>query len=144
MKVVIAGAGSIGLLIGSYLAESGLGVVFFVRREEQAALIREQGIRRVNGDGSERIFVADAQTDIGKLPDMAPWIVATKFGGVATIVEDILSKEFETIRSCLSKMVMDISTLSVGRVCQTSFLRQSSMEREDWMIGRSLITGLVY
>ena len=56
MKVVIAGAGSIGLLIGSYLAESGLGVVFFVRREEQAALIREQGIRRVNGDGSERIL----------------------------------------------------------------------------------------
>ena len=95
MKVVIAGAGSIGLLIGSYLAESGLRVVFLVRREEQAALIREQGIRRVNGDGSERIFEADAQTDVGKLPDDAPWIVATKYGGVAPIVEDILAKEFE-------------------------------------------------
>lgn len=95
MKVVIAGAGSIGLLIGSYLAESGLQVVFLVKREEQAALIRELGVRRVNGEGSEMVFKADAQTDAEKLPDDAPWIVATKYGGVAPIVEGILARNLK-------------------------------------------------
>ena len=92
MKVVIAGAGSVGLLIGSYLVESGLQVVFLVRREEQATLIRKQGIRRLNGDGSEATFKADAYTDIERLPDEAPWIVATKYSGVSPIVESMLER----------------------------------------------------
>ncbi|MFC5602970.1 2-dehydropantoate 2-reductase [Sporosarcina koreensis] len=95
MDVVVAGAGSIGLLIGSYLAEAGMDVVFFVRREEQAATIRERGIRRVNGDGSETVLKADAQTDAGKLPWNAPWIVATKYGGVAPTVEIIRKRNLE-------------------------------------------------
>jgi 2-dehydropantoate 2-reductase len=92
MKVVIAGAGSVGLLIGSYLVESGLQVVFLVRREEQASLIRKLGIKRLNGDGSEVIFKAAAYTSIERLPDEAPWIVATKYGGVAPIVESLLER----------------------------------------------------
>lgn len=87
MEVVIAGAGSIGLLIGSYLAEAGWGVTFFVRREEQAILLRNQGIRRVDGQGTEMVFNVNAETDIGMLPATAPWIVAVKFGGVASILE---------------------------------------------------------
>ena len=46
MDVVIAGAGSIGLLIGSFLSEAGMDVTFYVRREEQAELIRGEGIQR--------------------------------------------------------------------------------------------------
>ncbi|MGG0667129.1 2-dehydropantoate 2-reductase [Lederbergia citrisecunda] len=87
MEVVIVGAGSIGLLIGSYLSEAGMKVVFFVRRREQAAIIREQGIRRINSDGTETSLKANAQTDEGKLPENAPWIVATKYEGVAPVVE---------------------------------------------------------
>ncbi|MCM3742741.1 2-dehydropantoate 2-reductase [Sporosarcina luteola] len=93
MEVVIAGAGSIGLLIGSYLAEAGLKVVFFVRREEQAALIRQQGITRVNGDRSEKVVEVDAQTDVGKLPEHAPWIISTKYEGVAPVIEVILNRK---------------------------------------------------
>lgn len=95
MDVVIAGAGSIGLLIGSYLAEAGLKVVFFVRREEQAAIIREQGIRRIDADGSETVLKADAQTDAWKLPRNAPWIVAAKYEGVAPIVDIILESDLK-------------------------------------------------
>jgi len=95
MEVVIAGAGSIGLLIGTYLIEAGAKVVFFVRREEQAATIREQGIMRINSDGSETVFYADAQTKIEKLPENAPWIVATKYGGVAQIVDDIVKRNMK-------------------------------------------------
>ncbi|MCG7342773.1 2-dehydropantoate 2-reductase [Sporosarcina sp. ACRSL] len=95
MEVVVAGAGSIGLLIGSYLAEAGMRVVFLVRREEQASIIRKDGIRRVNGDGSETVVEAGAQTNIDKLPENAPWIVATKYGGVAPIVEDIVGRNLK-------------------------------------------------
>lgn len=95
MEVIIAGAGSIGLLIGSYLAEAGLKVVFFVRREEQAAIIREHGIRRLNSDGSEITFSADAQIDAWKLPGNAPWIVATKYDGVASVVDVILERNLK-------------------------------------------------
>lgn len=87
MEVVIAGAGSIGLLIGSYLAEAGWSVTFFVRREEQASLLRSQGIRRVDGQGTEMIFDVNAETDPGMLSATALWIVAVKFGGVASILE---------------------------------------------------------
>ena len=40
MQFVVVGAGSIGLLIGSYLAEHQADVLFWVRREEQAELLR--------------------------------------------------------------------------------------------------------
>ncbi|MGN7386910.1 2-dehydropantoate 2-reductase [Sporosarcina sp. SAFN-015] len=96
MEVVIAGAGSIGLLIGSYLIETGAKVVFYVRREKQAATIREHGIRRINSDGSEVDLNAEAETDIEKLPGNAPWIVATKYGGVASIVDDILERNIKS------------------------------------------------
>lgn len=95
MEVVIAGAGSIGLLIGSYLAEAGLKVMFFVRREEQAALIREQGIRRINGDRSETVLEVDAQTDVGKVPENASWIISTKYEGVAPVVKVILERNLK-------------------------------------------------
>ena len=52
MEVIIAGAGSIGLLLGSFLAEAGMDVTLYVRREEQAELIRAEGIQRINQDGT--------------------------------------------------------------------------------------------
>ena len=62
MDVVIVGAGSVGLLLGSYLSESGLEVTMVVRREEQASALNKNGIRRVNEDGSESIFRVHATT----------------------------------------------------------------------------------
>ena len=56
MEVIIAGAGSIGLLLGSYLSEAGMNVTFYVRREEQAELIRTEGIQRINQDGTTDVF----------------------------------------------------------------------------------------
>ena len=58
MDVVVAGAGSIGLLIGSYLAEAGMDVTFYVRRKEQAERIRAEGIQRINKMDAKRIFCA--------------------------------------------------------------------------------------
>ena len=59
MDVVIAGAGSIGLLMGSFLSEAGMDVTFYVRRKEQEELIRAKGIRRINKMELRRFFTRE-------------------------------------------------------------------------------------
>ena len=95
MEVVIAGAGSIGLLIGSYLAESGWKVTFFVRRAEQAKLIQSQGIQRINQPDSAVVFEVKAETDIQQVSKDVPWIVAVKSAGVASIVDTLIAQQIK-------------------------------------------------
>lgn len=89
MDVVIAGAGSIGLLLGSFLAEAGMDVTFYVRREEQAKVIRGEGIQRINQDGTISIFHAKSTTDITKISRTALIIVAVKFTGLRDLLLEI-------------------------------------------------------
>lgn len=96
MEVVIAGAGSIGLLIGSYLAESGWKVTFFVRRQEQAERLRQQGIRRINGHESTIIGEIGAETDIRNLSKEVLWIIAVKSGGVTSLVQTLIDEDMES------------------------------------------------
>jgi 2-dehydropantoate 2-reductase len=79
MDVVIVGAGSVGLLLGSYLSESGLEVTMVVRREEQANTLNNKGIRRVSEDGSESIFRVHATTAFPKDNKSNVWIIAVKY-----------------------------------------------------------------
>lgn len=79
MDVVIVGAGSVGLLLGSYLSESGLKVTMVVRREEQASALKNNGIRRVNEDGSESIFRVHATTAFPADNADSVWIIAVKY-----------------------------------------------------------------
>ncbi|HJF30890.1 MAG TPA: 2-dehydropantoate 2-reductase [Sporosarcina psychrophila] len=89
MEVIIAGAGSIGLLLGSYLSEAGMDVTFYVRREEQAELIRVEGIQRTNQDNTEDMFRVDATTDIRNLSTTALWIVAVKYAGLRDLLSEM-------------------------------------------------------
>lgn len=79
MDAVIVGAGSVGLLLGSYLSESGLEVTMVVRREEQASVLNKNGIRRVNEDGSESIFPVHATTAFPTDNVSTVWIIALKY-----------------------------------------------------------------
>ena len=89
MNVVIAGAGSIGLLLGSFLAEAGVAVTFYVRREEQAQLIRDKGIQRINQDGTRSMYDVGAITDMRVLAPTALWIVAVKYAGLSDLLTDM-------------------------------------------------------
>lgn len=89
MNVVIAGAGSIGLLLGSFLAEAGMAVTFYVRREEQAQLIRDEGIQRINQDGTASVYDVRATTDIRLLASPALWIVAVKYAGIPDLLAEL-------------------------------------------------------
>lgn len=88
MDVVVAGAGSIGLLIGTFLAEAGMDVTFYVRRKEQEELIRAEGIRRIQQDGTQKTFYVCATTELRQLP-AAPWIVAVKSSGVNELLSTL-------------------------------------------------------
>ncbi|WP_438298606.1 ketopantoate reductase family protein [Sporosarcina sp. FA15] len=92
MEVIIAGAGSIGLLLGSFLSEAGIDVTFYVRREEQAELIRAKGIQRINQDNTTDVLRVHATTDIRNLSATALWVVAVKYAGL----RDLLSEMQET------------------------------------------------
>ncbi len=89
MEVIIAGAGSIGLLLGSFLTEAGMNVTFYVRRDEQAELIRAEGIQRINQDDTKDVFHVHATTDIRDLSTTALWIVAVKYAGLGDLLSDM-------------------------------------------------------
>jgi len=89
MGVVIAGAGSVGLLLGSFLAESGIEVTMFVRREAQANLLTSEGIRRKNANGSESVVRVNATTDIGEIPINQLWIIAVKYASVKGLLMEL-------------------------------------------------------
>jgi 2-dehydropantoate 2-reductase len=89
MGIIIAGAGSIGLLLGSFLSEAGMDVTFYVRREEQAELIRAEGIQRTNQDDTKDVFRVHATTDIRRLPTTALWIVAVKYSSLRDLLSEM-------------------------------------------------------
>ena len=96
MGIVIAGAGSVGMLLGSYLSEAGLEVTMFVRRKEQANLLSNEGIRRINMDGTEDVFRVHATTDISAVSAPRLWIVAVKYSdlhGLLAQLNDAYVKE---------------------------------------------------
>lgn len=79
MKVVIVGAGSIGLLLGSYFAELGHDLYMLTRREAQAKSLLSDGITRIMPDKQEVRVVVNATTQVQQLPKDALWVFAVKF-----------------------------------------------------------------
>lgn len=88
MKVVIAGAGSMGLLLGSFLAEAGIAVSFFTRRQQQATSLCTKGLTRM-GNGESRVFRVGAFSNIAGAPRQAVWILSVKSGNLAELVEKV-------------------------------------------------------
>ncbi|MBB4824030.1 2-dehydropantoate 2-reductase [Sporosarcina luteola] len=89
MEVVIAGAGSIGLLFGSFLAEKGHQVSFLVRREEQAAHLGKEGVKRYrNGVEVFRQHVRVIR-GVNEIPVDALIIVATKTRGLDQLLQTL-------------------------------------------------------
>lgn len=96
MSVVIVGAGSIGLLLASYLAESGLEVTVFVRREAQKNLINAHGICRINEDGTESIVPVYATTETDVFSTAQLLVVAVKYAHLHTIIEQLAYEKIRT------------------------------------------------
>lgn len=89
MTVGIIGAGSIGMLIGSYLAEAGVNVTLLVRNEAQRKRLNAEGICRVNEDGSETKTVVTATMDFEDIATVDLLIVAVKYRDVVVILQKL-------------------------------------------------------
>ncbi|WP_158232255.1 MULTISPECIES: ketopantoate reductase family protein [unclassified Sporosarcina] len=85
MRFVVVGAGSIGLLIGSYLAQHEGNVTFWVRREEQAKRLRS-GLVREPGNFT---YEVDSTIHIEELPKDALWIIAVKYDALHIVLSKI-------------------------------------------------------
>lgn len=90
MQFVVVGAGSIGLLIGSYLAQNKADVTFWVRREAQATQLK-QGLIRLDGSKARNRFEVAAVTNMEDLPLDALWIIAVKYDALQEVLPAISS-----------------------------------------------------
>jgi len=79
LKIVIVGAGSIGLLLGSYFSEMGHELYLLTRREAQAKALLSKGITRIMPDKKEVVAAVNATTQAQHLPKDALWIFAVKY-----------------------------------------------------------------
>lgn len=89
MKVAIIGAGSIGLLIGSYLAEADIDVTMVVRDQAQANLLCRHGIRRLTAEGNMTVQQVNATTKLDLLLEMDLCIVAVKYAQLKTLAPQL-------------------------------------------------------
>ncbi|RHW39745.1 2-dehydropantoate 2-reductase [Lysinibacillus yapensis] len=96
MDIVVVGAGSVGMLIASYLAEANERVTLVVRRKEQAENLEKYGLVRKNIDGSlskSRIRVAMNLENISKDTLV---IIAVKYGQLKEIYKQLQTLHVET------------------------------------------------
>jgi 2-dehydropantoate 2-reductase len=78
LKICVVGAGSIGLLLGSYFSEMGHDITMLVRREEQVMALREKGITRIMPNQQVVNVSVHTIMDIHELPKDAWWFIAVK------------------------------------------------------------------
>lgn len=89
MKVVIVGAGAIGLLIGSYIGEKSHEITYVTRTTQQAHKLRTLGLTRFNPTGGKVNIRVDAVDEIGQAPTEALWIVAVKYHHLSNIEREL-------------------------------------------------------
>lgn len=94
MKIVIIGAGSVGMLLATFLAET-MDVTIVVRRKEQFEAIRSHGLLRKNMDGTLTKKSVKVVTSLKEIPTDSFVIVSVKYAQLETIYPQLkkLSKD---------------------------------------------------
>ncbi|MGB3259355.1 2-dehydropantoate 2-reductase [Paenisporosarcina sp.] len=91
MKVVIVGAGAIGLLIGSYASEQKHEVTYITRTTKQAENLNKEGITCIQPDGGIMKTKVFASTEFNQAPTDALWIIAVKYHHLSTLQVELNS-----------------------------------------------------
>ncbi|NEU29478.1 2-dehydropantoate 2-reductase [bacterium LRH843] len=91
MRVVVIGAGSIGMLTAFYLSKSGHETIVWTRRTEQAAFINEQGLKLVeqNGEIQATTVFAKPISAVTDKEDIDVAIIAVKSHQVEQVLREI-------------------------------------------------------
>ncbi|MFJ7980437.1 ketopantoate reductase family protein [Lysinibacillus xylanilyticus] len=80
MNVAIIGAGAVGQLTASFLAESGMSVTLVARRQGQADELNAKYLTRVNVDGAKTVQKVVSTTKLKGLPQQDLIVIAVKYG----------------------------------------------------------------
>ncbi|MEO4053627.1 2-dehydropantoate 2-reductase [Solibacillus sp. CAU 1738] len=83
-RIYIIGAGAVGLLMASFLSESGHAVTVVTRRPKQAEKINMLGITRYEINGDQKTFEVQATSKL-EITDGAIVIVTTKYDALQSI-----------------------------------------------------------
>ena len=89
MEIVIVGAGSVGMLIASFLSEYNDKVTLIPHREEQARNLQQYGLMRKNLDGTTTKCKVDISMDFSNLSKEALIILAVKYGQLQQVYESL-------------------------------------------------------
>ncbi|MGE6514255.1 2-dehydropantoate 2-reductase [Bacillus mycoides] len=89
MNVVVIGAGAVGQLTASYLAEAAMHVTLAVRRREQASQLNIEHLTRLNIDGTTTAHQVIATTELATLPQQDLIVVAVKYGQLQNLYGQI-------------------------------------------------------
>ncbi|QCR31701.1 ketopantoate reductase family protein [Lysinibacillus sp. SGAir0095] len=89
MEIVVLGAGSVGMLITSFLSEYNDRVTLIVRREEQAKDLQHYGLLRKNLDGTITRNSINTSLDFSKISKNSLVIIAVKYGQLQHIYETL-------------------------------------------------------
>lgn len=87
MKIEIIGAGAVGLLVASFLAEMQADVRLITRTEHHARHLKENNLIRTNYDGTKSIFKVDAATTLSDDADMI--IIAVKYSQLQDVYKQL-------------------------------------------------------
>lgn len=89
VNVVVIGAGAVGQLLASFLAEAQMHVTVVVRRQEQADELNLKHLKRINLDGSETIRQIVPTVNLKLLPQPDLIIIAVKYGQLPNIYQQL-------------------------------------------------------
>ncbi|MFC7685518.1 ketopantoate reductase family protein [Ureibacillus sp. GCM10028918] len=89
MEIVVIGAGSVGMLIASFLSEYNDRVTLITRREEQARNLKLYGLLRKNSDGTSTITEVNSSTCLPGLSRDALVIITVKYGQLKQVYDTL-------------------------------------------------------
>lgn len=91
MEVAIIGAGAVGQLTASFLAESGMSVTLVARRQGQVDELNAKYLTRVNVDGTKTVQKIASTMKLEGLPQQDLIVVAVKYGQLQELYEQLSS-----------------------------------------------------
>lgn len=89
MKVAIIGAGAVGQLTASFLAESGISVSLIARRQEQVNELNTKKLTRINVDGTETVQNIVSTTNLTSLPMQDLLVIAVKYSHLQQLYKQL-------------------------------------------------------
>lgn len=89
MEIVVIGAGSVGMLIASFLSEFNDRVTLIPHRVEQAKSLQQNGLMRKNLDGTTTKVKVHVSMDFSDLSKNSIIIIAVKYGQLKQIYKTL-------------------------------------------------------